>query len=118
MNVFPRWLWPHSVRSEVLSLYKLGLSRTEKRDSKGAMDAYTSAIERPGAPDDVKAMALYNRALLFAAEENTVRALADLQAIMKMPSPLRDVKVAARRRLERLQHRQESADRAIRGSAS
>jgi hypothetical protein len=28
----------------------------------GAMNAYTSAIELPGAPDDVKAMALYNTA--------------------------------------------------------
>jgi hypothetical protein len=118
MKFFPRWLWPHSLRSDVLSLYKLGLSRTEKSDSKGAMDAYTSAIEQPGAPDDVKAMALYNRALLFAAEGNTVSALADLQAIMKMPSPLRGVKLAAKRRLERLQHRQEAANRSIRGSAS
>jgi hypothetical protein len=117
MKLFPRWLWPRSIRSEVLSLYKLGLSRTEKRDPKGAMDAYTSAIEQPEAPDDVKAMALYNRALLLAAEGNTIRALADLQSIIKMPSALRGVKLAARRRLERLQHRQEAA-RPIPGSAS
>jgi hypothetical protein len=118
MNLLPRWLWPRSIRAEVLSLYKLGLAHTAKRDPKGAMDAYTSAIEQSGAPDDVKAMALYNRALLLAAGGDTVRALADLQSIMKMPSPLRGVKLAARRRLERLQHRQEAAERPTQGSAS
>jgi hypothetical protein len=111
MNLFRRWFWPRSIRNEVLSLYKLGMARAEKQDPTGAMDAYTSAIEQPNAPDDLRAMSLYNRALLYAASGNTDRALADLQAIMRMPTPLRGVKQAARRRLERLQHRQDAAER-------
>jgi hypothetical protein len=118
MNLFRRWFWPRSIRNEVLSLYKLGMARAEKEDPTGAMEAYTSAIERPDAPDDVRAMALYNRALLYAAGGNTDKALADLQAIMGMPTPLRGVKQAARRRLERLQHRQEAAERPVRPSTS
>jgi hypothetical protein len=118
MNLFRRWFWPRSIRNEALSLYKLGLARAEKEDPTGAMNAYTSAIEQPTAPDDVKAMALYNRAILYAAGGNREKALADLQAIMGMPTPLRGVKQAARRRLERLQHRQDAAEPPIRESSS
>jgi tetratricopeptide (TPR) repeat protein len=112
MSFISRWFWPRSVRSEALSLYKGGLACAEKEDSKAAMDAYTAAIELPDAPDDVKAMALYNRALLFAAAGRTDKALADLQTVMEMPMPMHGIKLAARRRLERLHHRQEAAARA------
>jgi hypothetical protein len=117
MNLFRRWFWPRSIRNEVLSLYKLGMARAEKDDRTGAMEAYTSAIEQTNAPNDVRAMALYNRALLYAAGGNTDQAVADLQAIMGMPTPLRGVKQAARRRLERLQHRQDAAARPLGPSA-
>jgi len=109
LNFFRRWIWPRSARNEALSLYKLGLARTGEKDQMGAMGAYTSAIELSEAPDDVKAMALYNRALLFAAAGKTDKALADLKAVMDMPVPLQDIKLAARRRLERLQHQQDVA---------
>ena len=107
MNLLKRFFWPRSIRSEVLSLYKRGMARAGRDDPQGAMDAYTLAIARPGAPDDIKAMALYNRALLFAAEGNIDKALGDLQAVIEMPIPLAGVKLAARRRLERLHHRQD-----------
>jgi tetratricopeptide (TPR) repeat protein len=112
MSLFTRWFWPRSARSEMLSLYRKGMACAEKQDSQGAMSAYTMAIQHAEASDDVKAMALYNRALLFAAEGNTDQALADLQAVMDMPIPLREIKLAARRRLERLRHRQEATERA------
>jgi hypothetical protein len=118
MNLFTRWFWPRSVRSEMLSLYRKGMACAEKHDSHGAMSAYTAAIERPDATEDVKAMALYNRALLFAADGNTDRALTDLKAVMDMPIPLPDVKLAARRRLDRLNHRVAAAARAKRTSLS
>jgi hypothetical protein len=117
MNLLRRWLWPGSVRNEVLSLYRQGMARAEKKDSKGAKIAYTSAIEQPDAPADVKAMALYNRAL-FAADGKSDNAFADLNAIMEMPIPLQDVKLAARRRLDRLQHRRDTAERSNRHSSS
>ena len=117
MGLFSRWFWPRSVRSEVLSLYKRGIVRAERDDPKGAMDAYTSVIERPGAPDDVRAMALYNRALLFAADGDTGKAVSDLQTVMEMPIPLLGVKLAARRRLERLQHREDITARGNRPPA-
>jgi hypothetical protein len=112
MNLFKGWLWPHSIRGDALSLYKRGLACGESKDSKGALSAYTSAIELADAPADVRAMALYNRALILAAEGAIDRALADLRVVMELPVPLHLIKVAARRRLERLQNRRHAADRA------
>jgi hypothetical protein len=118
MNLFKWRIWPRSVRSEATSLYKDGIARAERHDTKGAMSAYTSAIELPHAPDDVKAMALYNRALLLAAEGNTKSALADLKIIMELPIAQQDVKLAARRRVDRLQHRLAAAARVNRPATS
>jgi len=111
MNLFKRWLWPRSVRSDAMSLYKIGLSCGERKDLAGAMSAYTLAIELPDTPDDVKAMSLYNRALILAAEGANEKALADLRVVMEMPVSLHVIKLAAKRRLERLQNRQDAAVR-------
>ncbi len=94
------------------------MGRADKKDPKGAMDAYTSAIEQPDAPNDVRAMALYNRAILFAADGESGKALADLKAIMELPIPMQGVKLAAKRRLERLQNRQDAAGRSERRSTT
>jgi hypothetical protein len=117
VNLFRRWLWPHSVRSDALSLYKQGLTCGECKDSNGALSAYTSAIEMADGPNDVRAMALYNRALILAAQGATEEALMDLRAVMGMPVPLQVIKLAARRRLERLQNRQVAGARQNRLSA-
>jgi hypothetical protein len=109
MNFFSRWLWPHSARSEAVSQYKKGLACSEKNDVRGAMDAYTSAIESHDVPDDVKAMALYNRALLLTANGAVDKALADLHFVMDLPAALHTVKLAARRRLERMKNRRNAA---------
>jgi tetratricopeptide (TPR) repeat protein len=111
MNLFKRWLWPHSVRSDAMSLYKRGLTCAESKDSAGALEAYTSAIDLPGVPADVKAMALYNRALVLAANGAVDQALADLEIVLELPVPLHVIKLAARRRLERLRHRRAAAAR-------
>ena len=111
MNLFKRWLWPHSLRSDATSLYKRGLACAERKDSSGALEAYTSAIDLPGVPDDVRAMALYNRALVLAAVGEVDKALADLEIVMELPVRLHVIKLAARRRLERLRNRSITAAR-------
>jgi hypothetical protein len=113
MKFFTRWLWPHSARSDAISLYKKGLACSEQKDVTGAMDAYTLAIELPDVPDDVKAMALYNRALVLAANGAVDKALTDLQVVMDLPFPLHEIKLAARRRVERLKSRCEAAARQV-----
>jgi tetratricopeptide (TPR) repeat protein len=108
MNPF-HWLFGgRSVRSSVLALYKRGLANDEKHDPQAALEAYTAAIDLQDAPEDVRAMALYNRALLLAAAGETVKAIADLHALLAIPLPLREVKSAARRRLDRMQHQHDA----------
>jgi hypothetical protein len=100
-----KWLFGgRSARSAALSLYKRGLRCTKKHDQHGAMEGFTAAIESPGAPEDLRAMALYNRALLFAALDKFSEAVDDLNAILGMADPLREIKLAARRRLDRMRH--------------
>jgi hypothetical protein len=106
-----QWLFAwRSSRSVAMQHYRLGLARDKKGDPDGAMAAYSAAIGLDNVPDDVKAMALYNRALLFAARGDPSKAAADLNAIVVMTTSVRGVTDAARRRLERLQHRQDVAD--------
>ena len=95
-----------------MRFYRLGLARDKKGDSAGAIAAYSSAISLDNAPDDVTAMALYNRALLFDAQGDHSKAAADLNAVITMPTSVHGVTTAARRRLERLQHRQDVAESA------
>jgi len=102
------WFTSRSVRGAVLALYKRGLSRAEMHDPDGAMEAYSAVINRSNAPDDVKAMALYNRALLFAAAGENAKAVADLEAVLAIPVALREIKSAARRRLERMHRRSDT----------
>jgi len=112
MNLF-RWLFAwRSIRSEAMQIYRLGLARDKMGESDGALGAYTRVISLDNAPHDVKAMALYNRALLFAARGENNKAAADLNAIMVMPTSVRGVTDAAKRRLERLQRRKDAANSA------
>lgn len=108
MNPFKRWLWPRSARGDAMSLYRQGLACGERKDFTGATAAYTSAIKSLGVPDDVKAMALYNRALVLAAEGAVEQAVTDLQIVLNLPGKLQAVKLAARRRLERLRNRRDA----------
>jgi tetratricopeptide (TPR) repeat protein len=111
MNLFKRWFWPHTARGDAMSLYRRGLACGERNDFAGATAAYTSAIKSPGIPDDVKAMALYNRALVLAADGAVEKAIADLQIVMHLPGTLSAIKLAARRRLERLKNRRDAVAR-------
>jgi hypothetical protein len=104
MNIFswwPEWL---GASTTGLSRFRRGAVLANQHDSPGAMEQYTAAIETPGVLDDVKAMALYNRALLFSASKDWEQAEADLNAILAMPAPLRQFKSAAHQKLDRMRH--------------
>jgi hypothetical protein len=113
MNLFSWLVGGQSVRQVALSLYKQGLAQAKLHDFEGAMQSYTAAIEAPHAPEDVRAMALCNRALMFGNDGKTANAAADLNAVLAMAGSLRVIKAAARNRLVRLnrQHEREIAAR-------
>ena len=45
-------------------------------------DDYTATISMSGVPPDVKAMALFNRALILAADGENLSAIADLNVVL------------------------------------
>ena len=55
-----------SGRSKALSLYKRGMKKAKNRDLAGAVEDYTLVIKMPNVSNDVKAMALFNRALAYS----------------------------------------------------
>jgi hypothetical protein len=104
MNLYRWFFGPRSVREVALTFYKQGLAKCEQHDAEGAISAYTAAIEVPKVPDDLRAMALYNRALLFTNVGKAASAIADLNTVLAMTGPVRGIKAAVRRRLARMQH--------------
>jgi hypothetical protein len=112
MNFF-KWLTrADSVHDVVLSLCKQGLACAIRHDRKGARDAYTAAIDMRDAPADLRAMALYNRALLYAASNEIPKAIQDLNAVLAMTAAPHKVTSAAKQKLDRIQ-RQDHMDTAL-----
>jgi hypothetical protein len=108
MNFF-KWLTrTNTVHDLVLSLYKRGLASAINHDQKGARDAFTAAIDMRDAPADLRAMALYNRALLYAAAKDIPKAVQDLNAVLAMAAPPPRVKSAASQKLDRMQRRHDT----------
>jgi hypothetical protein len=105
MNFFKWFTRANSVHDVVLSQYKRGLASAMKNDHKGARDAYTAAIDMREAPGDLRAMALYNRALLYGAANECPKAIQDLNAVLAMTAAPNKVKSAARQKLDRMQRR-------------
>ena len=105
MNIFKWLIRENSVHDVVLSLCKQGLACAMKHDRKRAQDSYTAAIDMRDAPADLRAMALYNRALLYAASNEIPKAIQDLNAVLAMTAAPHKVKSAARLKLDRMQRR-------------
>ena len=79
--------------------------KAKQGDPSGAIDDYTLAIDAAETPPDVKAMALYNRALMHSSSGDDTRAASDLNIILDMKQDLTRIKTEARRRLVRLEKR-------------
>ena len=86
------------------------MTKAKKRDFPGAIKDYSAAIEAAKIPPDVKAMALYNRALAYSAIHEDAKAAEDLAAVLKMPGLPENIKVAAEQRRERIRRREEDKD--------
>ncbi len=97
-------------RGQALALYRTGMVKANKRDYDGAIADYSAAIRAPDIPTDVKAMALYNRALAYSAIHEDAKATEDLSAMLKMPGLSERIKKEASQRRERIRRRDEKAD--------
>jgi hypothetical protein len=99
-----RWLTDRfSNRGKALSLYKRGMEKSKNHEHEAAIADYTTAIGMHNVPIDVKAMALYNRALVYAAAGDPVKATSDLNMVLGMAEALPNIKSEARRKLTRME---------------
>ena len=85
------------------------MAKANERDYDGAIADYSDAIRAPHVPTDVKAMALYNRALAYSAIHEHERSAEDLRAVLEMPGLPKKVKREAQERRERIRRRDERA---------
>jgi hypothetical protein len=86
------------------------MAKANKRDYGGAIADYSAAIREPSIPTDVKAMALYNRALAYSATHEDAKAAEDLAAVLEMPGLPINIKRQAQERRERIRRRDETAE--------
>jgi hypothetical protein len=106
-----RWLFDGLLnRESALSLYKQGMAKAKKHDHLGAIDDYTKSIDAPNTPDDVIAMVLYNRALVYAATGEDRKGVNDLDAVLAMNDAPVNVKTMARQKLARIESRVRKSD--------
>ncbi|HYW78999.1 MAG TPA: hypothetical protein VE890_05450 [Thermoguttaceae bacterium] len=89
------------------------MAKARKRDYDGAITDYSAAIQAPNIPKDVKAMAIYNRALAYSAKHEDAKATADLTVVLETPGLPANIRIYAQQRREWIQHRdQRRAERA------
>ncbi len=88
------------------------MAKANKRDYDGAIADYSAAIRSPNIPTDVKAMAIYNRALAYSAIHEDARAAEGLAAVLEIPGLSVNIKTHAQQRRERIRQRGEKIRRA------
>ena len=110
MNIYDWIVGCFSNRQKALAIYKRGVAKARRHDHRAAIDDYTSAIGVSGVPDDVKAMALYHRALAHVAIDDTCRGAEDLDDVLEMPNAPAQIKTEAVRKLARMQQRAERTE--------
>jgi len=99
MNVFTWLSGRFSKRGKAMWLFERGAVRAKKHDHQGAVDDYTTALDMPETPSDVKCMALYNRALAHVAAGDDRKGADDLDTLVAMDEITVNVKTMARVKL-------------------
>lgn len=99
-----------SHRGKALQQYRSGMAKAKKGDYAGAISDYTASLRATEIPPDVKAMALYNRALAHSAIGENGKAADDLAVVLGMPGLPDNIKIAAGQRRERIRRRSADAD--------
>ncbi len=99
-----------SARGKALALYKRAIKKAEHRDFGGAIADYTTVVQLPKGPLDLKAMAQLNRALAYSAAKEYPRAMDDLETLLARPETPPNIRAAALEKMGRLKRRVDPSD--------
>lgn len=86
------------------------MAKANKRNYNGAIADYSAAIREPNISTDVKAMVLYNRALVYSAIHEDAKSAEDLAAVLEIPGLSQNIKTQAKQRQERIRRRKENTE--------
>ncbi len=84
--------------------------KAKLRDHASAIADYTSVIDMEDAPADIRAMALYNRSIVYTAIHSDSQAIYDLERLLEMEGATANVRNEARRKLVRIQRSSDRLD--------
>ena len=105
MNFFQKITSKFSVRGRALAQVHQGMDCAKKNESVSAINHYTSVVNSPESPRDVKAMARFNRALVYTTIGKDRLATEDLKAVLNMPEAITKIKKSASDKLVRMQRK-------------
>jgi len=97
---FERWMPP---RTRAALCYRRGVIRARLGSHTDAIVDYTEVIDTQEINDELRAMALYNRALALHSMDRSLEAIEDLKRLQAMPGAAGRVKTEARRKLIRME---------------
>jgi hypothetical protein len=101
-----RWLDRlFSSRGRASAVYQRGIEKAKANDHAGALADYNAVIAMAKAPADIKAMASFNRGLIYYLEHDAQRAIEAFEAVVSLPHAPANVVSAAREKLERMKRR-------------
>lgn len=115
MNFFSRIVARFSTRGRALAQVEQGMVCANNAQTELAIKHYTDVIRSSESPGDVKAMALFNRALVYATTGKEVQAKAELKAIQDMPGATAKIKKSASDKLVRIQRKKKREETAASG---
>lgn len=84
--------------------------RAKLHKNQSAIADYTAVVDMRAAPADIRAMALYNRALVYHAMAYGSEAIDDLNDVLEMADVAENIKTEARRKLVRMQRTSNRTD--------
>ena len=90
--------------------YRRGLLHARLQKHQAASAEYSAAIEMENVPPELRAMALFNRALVSYAAGAELDAIRDLNEVLAMNDIAENVKTEARRKLVRMERTSERGE--------
>jgi len=110
MNFFRRIAGRFTARGRALAQVDQGMICANNNESDNAIKHYTDVVNSLETPGDVKAMALFNRALVYTTIGKERQATEDLKAVLRTPGTIAKIKKSASDKLVRMQRKLERED--------